>query len=399
MKTISKLFLMLLLGITVSIIGCKQDELKPFEKNETPPGQVSNITVTNGPANAKITYTLPKDDDLLYIKAVYMLKSGVQAEVKSSYYSNSLLVEGFGDTNVHEVKVYSVNRSEVESAPVIVNIKPLENPIQEVFRNLRVIPDFAGVNFTTANPAKADLSIEVMMFKDGKYQQIGKNIYTSAADINQSIRGFDTLENKFAITIRDRWLNYSDTLYTKIKPLYETPLSKSLYKPLKLPTDVGQTYTATALENMWDNNLIDWPKCSLTDVTNITSQWVTFDIGKPAIISRIVVWNYPEYLNAGRMYYYGGNLKDFEIWGSDNPPADGSFNNWVMLGTFKSTKPSGSPYGVQTSEDYAFANAGISYTLSSAGKKVRYLRIKTNKNWQGTTFMSIAEIQCYGDPR
>ncbi|WP_090504404.1 DUF5000 domain-containing lipoprotein [Pedobacter terrae] len=399
MKTISKLFLMLLLAITVSITGCKQDELKPFEKNDTPPGQVSNISVTNGPANAKITYTLPIDKDLLYIKAVYTLKSGVQAEVKSSYYNNSLLVEGFGDTAVHEVKVFSVNRSEVESAPVIVKIKPLENPIWSVYRNLRVIPDFAGVNFTSTNPAKADLSIEVMMFKDGKYQQIGKNIYTAAADINQSIRGFDTLENKFAITIRDRWLNYSDTLYTKIKPLYETALSKSLYKPLKLPTDVGQTYSSTALENMWDNGFIDWPSCSLTDVSKVTSQWVTFDIGKPAIMSRIVIWNYPEYLNAGRMYYYGGNLKDFEIWGSDNPPADGSFNNWVMLGSFKSTKPSGSPYGVQTSEDYAFANAGISYTLSSAGKKVRYLRIKTNKNWQGTTFMSISEIQCYGDPR
>ncbi|NII85211.1 MULTISPECIES: DUF5000 domain-containing lipoprotein [unclassified Pedobacter] len=399
MKKINKLFFWVLSMMIVSFIGCKQEALIPFEKNETPPGQVSNILVENGPANAKISYTLPTDKDLLYVKAVYKLANGTQAEVKASYYSSSLLVEGFGDTNEHEVMIYAVNRSEVASAPKIVKIKPLENPIRGVFRNLKVIPDFAGINFTSSNPAKADLSIEVMIMKNGKYESLGKNIYTSAADINQSIRGLDTLSSKFAITIRDRWLNYSDTLYTTLKPLYETALSKSLYKALKLPTDAVQTYTSTALENMWDNNFIDWPRCSLTDVTQITPQWVTFDIGKPAVLSRIVVWNYPEYLNAGRMYYYGGNLKDFEIWASDNPPADGSFNNWVMIGSYKSTKPSGSAYGVQTSEDYAFANAGISYTFGAVGKKFRYLRIKSNKNWQGTTFQSISEIQCYGDPR
>jgi len=400
MKALNKLLFVLISGISL-MYSCKQDELIPLENNTTPPGQVSSVTIESGPGNAKLSYKLPSDKDLLYVKAIYSLKNGQQMEVKSSYYNNSLLVEGFGDTDFHEIKLYAVNRSEVASDPVVVKIKPLENPIWGVFRSLKVLPDFAGLNFQAANPAKADLSIEVLRFQDGKYVGDPKNnIYTSAIDIDKSIRGLDTTSQKFAVTVRDRWLNYTDTLYTTLKPLYESLLAKNLYRAVNLPTDVGQQYTATGLAKMWDGDIINWPNVSLTSTGTLTPQWVTFDLGQSAIMSRIVIWNYPEYLNAGRTYYYGGNIKKFEIWGSDNPPGDGSYNNWSLLGTFDSTKPSGSAYGVQTAEDYAFANAGISYTFPAGNvKKVRYIRIKSISNWQGTTFMSIAELQCYGDPR
>jgi hypothetical protein len=389
----------LLFGFTVMVSSCKEVEVAPLEGNTNPPGQVSNIAVKNGAGNASLTFTLPTDKDLLYVKAVYYLASGQEMEVKSSYYGNSLVLEGFGDTNEHEVKVYAVNRSEVASAPVIVKVKPLENPIWGVFRSLRTVADFGGLNFKAINPAKADLSIEVSVLKNGKFVATGKNIYTAAVEIDQSVRGLDTVAQKFAIIIRDRWLNYSDTLFTTIKPLYETTIPKSTYRAVALPTDSPQEYTSTGLDKMWDGNIIDWPSVNLTKTTVLTPQWVTVDLGKVATLSRIVVWNYPEYLNAGRTYYYGGNLKDFEIWGTDNPPADGSYNNWVLMGTFKSKKPSGSAYGVQTSEDYAFANAGISYNFLVGIKKVRYIRIKSIANWMGTSFMSISEIQVYGDPR
>ncbi len=399
MKRINKNLLLFLLTLTVAFSGCKEDQLGPLENNTTPPGKVSNVTVKNGAGNASITFSLPADKDLLYVKAVYYLANGQEMEVKTSYYGNTLLVEGFGDTNEHEVKIYAVNRSEVASEPTIVKVKPLENPIWGVYRSLKAVADFGGLNFKGSNPAKADLAIEVLVLSKGKYVPTAKNIYTAAPEIDQSIRGLDTLTQKFAITIRDRWLNYSDTLFTTLKPLYETVLPKSTYKEVILPTDSPQEYTSTGVSKMWDGNIIDWPSVCLTKTTVLTPQWVTFDLGRTATLSRIVVWNYPEYLNAGRTYYYGGNLKDFEIWGTDNPPADGSFNNWVMLGKYSSTKPSKSAYGVQTSEDYAFANAGISYNFAVGLKKVRYIRIKSINNWQGTSFMSVSEVQLYGDPR
>lgn len=399
MKRINKNLLFFLLSLTVAFSACKEDELGPLENNTTPPGKVTIASVTSGAGNASITFSLPTDKDLLYVKAVYYLANGQEMEVKTSYYGNTLLVEGFGDTNEHEVKIYAVNRSEVASEPTIVKVKPLENPIWGVYRSLKAVADFGGLNFKGSNPSKADLAIEVLVLSKGKYVPTAKNIYTAAPEIDQSVRGLDTLTQKFAITIRDRWLNYSDTLFTTLKPLYETALAKSGYKEVILPTDTPQEYSGTGVAKMWDGNIIDWPSVCLTKPSVLTPQWVTFDLGKMATMSRIVVWNYPEYLNAGRTYYYGGNLKDFEIWGTDNPPADGSFNNWIMLGKYSSTKPSKSAYGVQTSEDYAFANAGISYNFAVGLKKVRYIRIKSINNWQGNTFMSISEVQLYGDPR
>lgn len=399
MKKIRLTLYTLLFGLTVIFAGCKQDKLEPLETSTNPPGTVSNVVVENGAGFAKLSYVLPTDKNLLYVKAVYSLANGRVMEVKSSYYNSTLTVEGFGDTNTHEVKLYAVNRSEVPSAAVSVSVKPLENPIWDVYRSLKVIPDFGGLKFTAANLLKADLSIEIMKQDNGKYQPTAKNIYTSAADINQSVRGLDTIAQKFAITIRDRWLNYTDTLYTTLKPLYETAIPKSGYRAVNLPTDVGQEYSGTGIDKMWDKDIINWPNISLTKPGVLTPQWVTFDIGKLVNLSRIVIWGYPEYLNSGRAYYYGGNLKDFEVWGSDNPPSDGSFNNWVKLGTFTTVKPSGSAYGIQTSEDYNYANAGISYSFDIKSQKFRYIRIKSIKNFQGSTFMSVAELQVYGDPR
>lgn len=389
----------LLMGLLVLSQGCKEDETKPLTENSTAPGVVTVTGIVNGPGKAQITYSLPNEKELLYVKAVYSLSNGKEYEVKSSIYNSSLEVVGFGDTENHTVKLYSVNKSEVASMPVEVIVKPLENPIWEVYRSMTVIADFAGIKLNAQNKFQADLAVEVLVQKEGKYVPTAKNIYTKAVDIDQSIRGFDTVSQKFAVTIRDRWLNYSDTLYTTLKPLYETALPKADYRPITLPTDALQEYTSTSLSFMWDGNIIDWPRISLTKTTILTPQWVTFDLGKLATLSRIVIWDYPEYLNAGRTYYYGGGVNQFEIWGTNNPPSDGSFNNWTLMGTFQAKKPSGSAYGIQTGEDYAAANAGFSYSLKIGAPRVRYLRIKNNKNWQGTTFMSVAEVQVYGDPR
>lgn len=394
-KQLLFLFNLLMIGM---VSGCKEDKLEPLEKNTNPPGAVSNVQWTAGPGEATITYALPNDKDLLYVKAVYTLASGRIMEVKASYYGNTLKVVGFGDTQEHEVTLYAVNRSEVASAPVSVRVKPLENPIWGVFRSVKAVADFGGMRFTATNPYKADLAIEILTVDDkGRYVPTSKNIYTAMVDIDQSIRGYAPNPRKFAITIRDRWLNYSDTLYTELTPLYEAEIPKSGYKGVTLPTDVA-LHPSTTLAGMWDGDTNGWPRVTMTSSAVLTPQWITFDIGKLSTLSRIIIWDYPEYLN-GRTYFYGGNPYEFEIWGTNNPPADGSFTNWTKLGSFKAKKPSGSAYGVNTAEDIAAGQAGMNYNFDLGIPKVRYLRIKSIKNWQGTTFLAIGEVQVYGDPR
>lgn len=384
--------------MTLSMVSCDQNNLEPLENNSTPPGQVENVSVENLPGKAKITYTLPSNQDLLYVKAVYTLASGKKMEVKSSYYNNSLEVEGFANEADYDVELYSVNRSETVSKPVVVKIHPLESPIWDVFRSLDVKAAFAGIRVDAQNPNRHDLSILVMeKNKLGDWVVDTKSIYTSTDMISKTLRSYTVEEHNYAITIRDRWLNTTDTLFTTITPLLELSIPKSGYKHFPLPGDTPSHSTAVP-SGMWDGNIMDWPKVYLSQGSAPGQHVVTIDTGVLAKMSRIVIWDYPEYY-LGRSYYYIGDLKEFEIYGSANPNPDGSLDEtWVKLGSYNAVKPSGLPYGQQSDEDYQTALAGFSWEFDVNAPKVRYLRIKSLKNWAGIGSMAIGEIQVYGNP-
>ncbi|OJV40815.1 MAG: hypothetical protein BGO29_14680 [Bacteroidales bacterium 36-12] len=401
MKTNNRLHLFILAITSIFIVaGCTEDTIAPLENNMTPPGKVTNITVESLPGAAKLTYSLPSDQDLLYVKAVYPIQNG-KREIKSSYYTNSMIVDGFADTNEHEVILYAVNRSEVASEPVTVKIQPKENPIWDVFRSLQILPDFAGVKVIAENPYSANVVIEVIKQDErGKWEPFYPYVYSSAKSISQTTRGLDTIPYQFGVTVRDNFINYTDTLYTTVTPYYEMLLDKSLFKTYKLPGDaLIQTVTA-GMPLMWDGETYHFASRMLTDMVDQKPQFVTIDMGQLAKLSRIKIWNYSEFMSDGNhQFYYRGQLRFFEIWGSDNPNQDGSWDNWIKLGTFENIKPSGLPYGQNSNEDWETAIAGFDYNFDTNVQKVRYLRIKCLENWMGTTWFEILEISVYGDKR
>lgn len=380
--------------------GCKEDKLEPQENNATPPGQVSNIQVENQSGQAVIRYTLPSDQDLLYVKAVYRLASGVIREVKASYYTNSMILDGFGDTEEHEVSIYAVNRSETLSEPVKVIIRPLENPIWKVRKSLTVSPDFSGINIKASNPDKYDIAIEIMRKDSLGNWTAFPSIYTSAPKINETKRGLDTLQYSFGVTVRDRFMNYTDTVLADIVPYYEESLSKSLFRKLELPGDAKVQNPALGMDKIWDGNA-DHTNHNrlLTVTTDVEPQHITFDMGQSAKLSRIKIQNFGETLHDGnRLFYYRGQLRFFEIWGSENPSADGGWDGWTRLGAFECVKPSGLPYEQQSSEDWDKMVYGVDYLFDNS-PKIRYIRIRSIENWEGTTWMEIQEVTLYGDNR
>src|SRR5690606_29772838 len=122
----------------------------------------------------------------------------------------------------------------------------------------------------------------------------------------------------------------------------------------------------------------------------------TFKIDKPTQLSRITIWDYPEQFAPNQLWYYRGNPRYFEIWGSNNPSPDGSWDNWFLLGSFENVKPSGLPYGQLTTEDREVAAGGFNYNFNIDVPKTEYIRIKNIENWMGTTWMSLTEVQLYG---
>jgi hypothetical protein len=372
---------------------------KPVSDDPTVPVQVTNVSVVNREGKATIRYSVPNDPHLLYVKAVYTLTSGQQAESKASYYSDSLLVEGFADTLEHDVKIYSVSRSEVPSAAQTIKIKPLEAPIWKVFRSIQVTNAFGGYNLTAVNPTKADISILITkknVFNEYEVDN-NKSVYTNVDSILTKIRGLDTSDYRFGFVVKDRWGNKTDTMYKAIKPLYETQIDPARFSALVLPGDAPQVTNGAALPYAWDGRL-GWPYTSFTNQVpgGAGPHIITFDMGTAAKLSRVWIRPYPE----GTKWYYLTTMKRFDIWGSTNPSLNGALDNsWTLLGSYTVKKPSGLPYGTDDANDQATAAAGFDWEIGLSAPKVRYLRIRCLENFAGGTAQSINELKVYGDPR
>lgn len=401
MKPVLKLFVLLIIAVLVDV-SCnkKLESHQPVSDDGTVPPQVTNITVVNGNGNATISYAVPKDSVLSYVKAVYTITTGKQYEAKASYYNNSLLVDGFADTLEHEVKLYSVSRAEVMSEPVIVKIKPLISPIWLVYRSIQILNAFGGYNLSAKNASKANMSIIVTKKNvfDEYEADNDKSVFTNADSILSKVRGLDTVDYRFGFFVKDRWGNKTDTMYQLIKPIYETELPKTNFTEFTLPGDAPQwNNNETAVRYMWDTRY-GWPWTSFTSQTagGPNPHMITFNTGVLARVSRVWIRPYPE----GDRYFYLTTMKRFEIYGASNPSLSGALDNtWTLLGSYTVTKPSGIPYGKDDASDQAAAIAGFSWEVDVTAPKVKYIRIRCLENFAGGTAQSINELRVYGDPR
>lgn len=383
------LIIIFLGGILLAQQACKQETLGPIGHDTQPPGALSNIQVTNLNGAATISYSLPNDADLLYVRAEYKTKQGVSRETKTSRYNSSVTVEGFGDTSAYEVILYAVDKSENAGTPTTVTVHPLTPSVYLVRDSLTVIPDFGGLNVTYTNPYEDNMAIVVLTNDSlGQFSPINTN-YTNLKTGNFSVRGMPSQPTKFGIYTRDRWGNLSDTLIVTLTPLYEELLDRTKMHGIVLPTDAPLGYDGN-IDGLFDGN-VESGFYHSGDAARMP-QWFTYDMGVTAKISRLS-W----FMRDG--YYYSlHNPKTVEIWGSNNPNPDGSFDaSWTLLVTHTQIKPSGLPNGQLTQDDIDAAHAGETVTFPLNTPKVRYIRFKTLENWSGGTYVNFYEIMMWGD--
>ncbi len=392
-----KRFIFLLVTTSLIWSSCKKETHSSLYPGDSKPAQLAKAQVTNLAGAAKLTYSLPDDNSILYVKATYEIRPGIQREAKASYYSNSLTVDGFGDTLEHPVKVYVVNRSDVASDPLIIKVKPLTPPVQTVFKSLRVTPDFGGVSVSFSNPAKANMII-VVLSADSLGKMATANTRYSAADSDTyAIRGFDSTDRKFGFYVKDIYGNYSDTMYANYKPLYEKFLDKSLFKEIDLPTDVHDDW-GLVMTNLWDGVI----KGGLIGGFYHTQakpfpMWFTFDLGVKVKLSRVTLW--PRQDPPEDWIYNQNNPKHFQVWGCSDafPPADGGWDNWTLLVDREVIKPSGLPLGSVTQADIDAAARGEEMTVPLTMPAVRYIRVKVLETYTNAA-TNIAEMSFWGQP-
>ena len=88
-------------------VACSDKE----DGDTTPPGvlTVDMVTPTNG--GGIINYTLPDDNDILYVKAEYTNSNGVDVSRASSSYNNSIEIDGLNQTTALTITLYVVDEN------------------------------------------------------------------------------------------------------------------------------------------------------------------------------------------------------------------------------------------------------------------------------------------------
>ena len=150
---------------------------QPLDAEVGAPLPVTNVKIENLSGAAKITYKLPDDHKLLYVKAECVI-NGKVTEVKSSAYTNELTIEGFGEAGEYEVKLYSVSLSESASAPLIVKVNPLAPPYEKAYQSLTLNETFGGASISFENPTEANLAIQILATDSTGNWKVAETYYT-----------------------------------------------------------------------------------------------------------------------------------------------------------------------------------------------------------------------------
>jgi hypothetical protein len=385
--------------------SCKEEKLGPLNGGDEAPGAISNVQIQNLPGGAKLTYTLPKSESLLYVKAQYEL-NGQKFEERASYFNNNLTVQGFGNTDEREVILIAVSRGEKESEPVKVRINPLTPPVESIYQSLVIRPTFGGPNITYQNTSKAKVVIEILLDSSGTW--ISRDAeYTELAEGNFSSRGLPATERRFGFFVRDRWNNRSDTLEMNLTPVPEEELGTPTYKRNTWPIPQRPPLPASGAAMITPANLSSWTFDKLfngimanegfhTNERLDLPIWIPFELPGKAKLSRFKIWQ----RQSGYIFDHG-NPHRWEIWGT-NTPTDTS--TWVLMGSYLMVKPSGGEStGAQSSMDTQVAADGQEYDFFIDAPAVKYLAWKNIDSWGNIGgekgHFHLSELKIWGLPQ
>ncbi|QEC42610.1 DUF5000 domain-containing lipoprotein [Pseudobacter ginsenosidimutans] len=385
--------IMLLLLVALTVFACKEELIGPPGGDGKGPGPVSNVSVENLPGAAKLTYTLPSDPDLMYVVAEFSPRTNSNRDVKSSFYNNSLVVDGFGESKPFEVRLYAVDKEEKRSEPVIVTVNPATPPIQKVYASVELKEDFGGLNVRFKNPDGGNIVFSVMKKNSGsEFQEIQK-YYTKDTAGTFSVRGMPSEPVTFGVVLRDRWDNHSDTLTADLTPIYEVQVPDNTITLKKMTGDVFTPRSPWKWEWIWDGIIEHTAnKFLVTQVGTGMPQSFTMDLGKTYKLSRYKYWQRTD------ASYYAQGPQYWELYGSNDPNPDGSFDaSWVKLLSCEHVKPSGLPPGENTAEDLEKLKAGLEFNFPLDAPPCRYIRWKTLSSWAGTDFQVLGDIIVYGN--
>jgi len=296
----------------ITIVACSDND----NLDTTPPGVLSNITVTPINGGGIINYNLPSDNDILYVKAVYTNSLGEEVFRVSSKYNTSLEVNGLNQTSALKVKLYVVDESENISETTEIEFTPLQSFIFLVQESIQITPDLGGVKITWDNIASKTVFVYVHILNDG--EETIRILSSNNAQENVFIRGLEAKELTFSTKVEDFDGNIT-ALEEKGKytPLFEEKIDKSSWTLISGQSINGNAYEGRTV-NFWDD-VVDTVE---TDADNsyfiITRDNnggslnfpldIVIDLNKNVKIQRFTVWQRAFWYQGGGVTYHYQDL-------------------------------------------------------------------------------------------
>ena len=245
-KQISQIVLLHLI-IILTIFSCSKDE----KVDTTPPGILSNISVVPTNGGGIISYSLPLDDDISYVRAEYTNSQGEDVFRVSSKYNTSIEVNGLNQTTPIQISLYVVDENENISEVLEIEFTPLESFIFLVQQSIEIIPALGGVKITWENIASKTVFVYVHILK-GNEETI-RILSSNNSEEILYLRGLESVEMTFSTKVEDFDGNITDLqevgVYT---PLFEEKIEKNTWALVASQSFNGNAYEGRTI-NFWDD--------------------------------------------------------------------------------------------------------------------------------------------------
>ena len=389
-----KLLFLTILFFAVSSCS-KQDD-----GDTTPPSvlTIDSVTPTNG--GGIISYTLPNDDDILYVRAEYTNSNGVDVSRASSSYNNSIEIDGLNQTTALTITLYVVDQNYNQSAPIYVELVPLDSFIYLVQESIEVNTDLGGFRITWENIQSKTVYVFVHI-NNGTEEEI-RILSSNNSSESIAVRGLPSEEITISTRIEDFDEN-STTLEEKgtLTPLFEQVIDKSTWTLVASQSVNGNAWEG-ASANFWDdvidttNNNSDNSYFMIwRDLNGGSLDWpldLVIDLNKNVKITRFTVWQRAFWYNGPSdvpYYFQEENMKSFNLYASNDAQV------WEELGQFDIGDPRDSQGNIPQSALDSAAN-GHEFELDEVSESFRYLKFRVTSNYGSEAYVNGSEITMYG---
>ena len=373
---------------------------KQDDGDTTPPSvlTVDSVTPTNG--GGIISYTLPNDDDILYVRAEYTNSNGVDVSRASSSYNNSIEIDGLNQTTALTITLYVIDENYNQSAPIYVELVPLESFIYLVQESIEVNTDLGGFRITWENIQSKTVYVFVHI-NNGIEEEI-RILSSNNSSESIAVRGLPSEEITISTRIEDFDEN-STTLEEKgtLTPLFEQVIDKSTWTLVASQSVNGNAWEGASV-NFWDdvidttNNNSDNSYFMIwRDLNGGSLNWpldLVIDLNKNVKVTRFTVWQRAYWYNGPSdipYYFQEENMKSFTMYASNDAQV------WEELGQFDIGDPRDSEGNIPQSALDSAAN-GHEFELDEVSESFRYLKFSVTSNYGSEAYVNGSEITMYG---